>query len=89
MVELLVGKDKSRYLVHKNVIRKYSEYFDRAFGLNYQEGENGTMYLAEVDKATFEIIHKWLYMKMTQCSFSSFEDLQERLSACKERLVPF
>jgi hypothetical protein len=63
---VLAGDGQTPFTVHKNVIRKFSEYFNRAFGPNYQEGEDGVMNLPEVSASTFAIYQKWMYLQVTR-----------------------
>jgi hypothetical protein len=76
---VLVGDDQKPFAVHKNVIREFSEYFNRALGPNYQEGEDGFVTLPEVSAATFAIYQKWLYMQVTRSFLPEMHVLQSHM----------
>jgi hypothetical protein len=63
MVQVIVGADKKPYTFHKKLIRQHSEYFSRAFGPNFKEGEESILYLAEVDETSCLLFQSWIYLQ--------------------------
>ncbi|KAK5688821.1 hypothetical protein LTS10_000799 [Elasticomyces elasticus] len=61
MVSVYVGSNSKEYQVPRGLIRASSEYFDRAFGDNFTEGESGKIELATVKPWVFECFIGWLY----------------------------
>jgi len=66
MVRLVVGPDAKPVSFHKNLIRQYSEYFFRAFGPNFREGDDGDLALPETSETACRIFQTWIYMQVTR-----------------------
>ncbi|CAG8951813.1 hypothetical protein HYFRA_00005617 [Hymenoscyphus fraxineus] len=56
-----LGVEPRTYLIHKNIICKYSPFFEAAFNSNFKEGETQRMELWEKSGDTFGIFVNWLY----------------------------
>ncbi|RYN85575.1 hypothetical protein AA0120_g8678 [Alternaria tenuissima] len=63
MVQVVVGPDKKPFTFHKKLIRRHSEYFSRAFGPRFKEGEENTLYLAEADETSCLLFQSWIYLQ--------------------------
>ncbi|CAN9382952.1 unnamed protein product [Alternaria sp. RS040] len=63
MVQVIVGADKKPFTFHKKLIRRHSEYFSRAFGPSFKEGEENTLYLAEADETCCLLFQSWIYLQ--------------------------
>ncbi|KAL2072719.1 hypothetical protein VTL71DRAFT_12062 [Oculimacula yallundae] len=61
LVTIYVGPKRKEFLLHKNLLCKSSDYFDKAFNSNFQEAEKGTMFLPEDNPEAFALFVNWLY----------------------------
>lgn len=61
MVTIYVGPERKRYLIHKDLLTKQSEFFDRALNGNFKEAEENSIYLEEESPAAFDLLVSLLY----------------------------
>lgn len=60
-VTLLVGKNKTPFYVHINLLCDASSFFKAAFTSQFREGSEKKMDLPEEDEALFDLFVQWLY----------------------------
>ena len=96
-VLISVGPERRRYLIHKALLTKQSEYFDRAFNGSFKEANKQTIYFEEESPATFDLLVGWLYenhIPIIKRSFGqattfraneAFEPLLKPSSFCRDR----
>ena len=61
-VEVIVGPQKIRYKLHKNIICRNSGYFLKALQSDrFKEGQTGIIELPEEDPHDFWMLAYWLY----------------------------
>jgi hypothetical protein len=60
-VSLFVGSEKTAYVVHKELLCRKSEYFDRMFNGKFQEARTGCAYFPEDKAQTFYVLLYWVY----------------------------
>jgi hypothetical protein len=53
------------FLVHKEIIRYYSLFFDAAFNGKFQEGKTQSMILDDTDPQLFAVLVEWFYNTST------------------------
>jgi len=70
MVELFVGENETKFVVHKDLLCAHSEYFQRAFKGKFQESEDGFTRVTDVSEATFKIFQQWLYGQLIRDAVS-------------------
>lgn len=78
-VDILVGKEKRRWTLHRNLLLHHSDYFETAFmGTNQPKTKqaNQTLELLKEDPAGFELFVKWLYQGRLDDT-STFTDEQK------------
>ena len=61
LVTIEVGNDKKQFVIHKDLLTFYSDYFRGAFNSSFKEGAEGKLSLLDVDVEVFDIFHKFLY----------------------------
>jgi hypothetical protein len=61
IVTLLVGSDKFRFIVHKNILCSKVKYFDRLFNGNFMEATAGEASFPEDDAAAFDALLAYIY----------------------------
>lgn len=81
-VDILVGKEKRRWTLHRNLLLHHSDYFETAFmGTNQPKTKqasqaNQTLELLKENPAGFELFVKWLYQGRLDDT-STFTDEQK------------
>jgi hypothetical protein len=60
-VVIYVGPERKRYLIHKDLLTKQSEFFDRALNGKFKEAEENSIYLVEESPVAFDLLVGWLY----------------------------
>ncbi|KAF2635856.1 hypothetical protein P280DRAFT_522630 [Massarina eburnea CBS 473.64] len=60
-VNIIVGAEKKRFLIHKDIICHHSEYFRVAFNGEWKEADDKDVVLEDVDAGMFGIFVSWLY----------------------------
>ncbi|KAF3007879.1 hypothetical protein E8E13_010949 [Curvularia kusanoi] len=60
---VLVGEERKRFIVHKDLLTYHSEFFRSALSGNFKEAAEQTVPLPEDDPDTFEFFVHWLYHK--------------------------
>lgn len=58
---IYIGPERKRYLIHKDLLTKQSEFFDRALNGKFKEAEENSIYLEEESPAAFDLLVGWLY----------------------------
>lgn len=66
MVRVTLGTNGTPFTFHKNLLRRQSEYFSRAFGPNFKEGIDGVLHLPETSKTTCGLFQTWVYLRMAR-----------------------
>ena len=66
MVRVTVGVSKTPFIFHKNLLRRHSEYFSRAFGPNFKEGRDGVLHLPETHETICGLFQTWVYLQMAR-----------------------
>ncbi|KAF2128459.1 hypothetical protein P153DRAFT_357809 [Dothidotthia symphoricarpi CBS 119687] len=63
MVDIIVGRghEQKSFMVYKDLLCHYSEYFRGAFDGQFRESEEKTTNLREVSESTFRLFQCWLY----------------------------
>jgi hypothetical protein len=87
MVQVIVGADKKPFTFHKKLIRQHSEYFSRAFGSSFKEGEENTLYLAEADETSCLLFQSWIYLQTARSLhpvLAAFEENHAEIRMCDE-----
>ncbi|KAH0009655.1 hypothetical protein KCU78_g10623, partial [Aureobasidium melanogenum] len=65
-VNLIVGKNKKAYTLHKDLLCFYSNYFRAAFNGSFKEAAERKLELPDVEKHVFEAVQLWLYTRKLQ-----------------------
>jgi hypothetical protein len=60
LVNVVVNNGK-RYWIHRQLLCRRSEYFDRLFNGGFRESTDETMHKPDVDPRTFDVFVHWLY----------------------------
>ncbi|KEF61446.1 uncharacterized protein A1O9_03012 [Exophiala aquamarina CBS 119918] len=60
--QVLVGSDKSEFVIHKNLICASSTFFTRAFAGNFAQGASQQIELPEEKSCLFKFFCDWLYL---------------------------
>jgi hypothetical protein len=60
-VIICVGPERKRYLIHKDLLTKQSEFFNKVLNGNFKEAEENLIYLEEESPAAFDLLVGWLY----------------------------
>lgn len=66
MVQVIVGADKKPFTFHKSLLRRHSEYFSRAFGPSFKEGEESILYLTEANETSCRLFQTWIYLQIAR-----------------------
>lgn len=61
IVDVYVGPERKRYVVHKNLLTAESDYFKGALLGSFMEAEENSIYLKEEDPAAVALLIAWLY----------------------------
>jgi hypothetical protein len=61
VVDIYVGPERQRYVVHKKLLTSQSEYFDKAFNGSFKEADENSIHLKEEDPAALALLVGWLY----------------------------
>ena len=61
-MKIVVGSGK-QYFIHRQLLCRTSEYFDRLFNGGFEESADGTMHKPDFDPRTFDIFVHWLYSR--------------------------
>ena len=61
LVHVGQGSDAQTFSIHKNLICKASNYFDKALTSGFKEGAEGQLHLPSECPMTFEVLYQWLY----------------------------
>ncbi|KAF2035560.1 hypothetical protein EK21DRAFT_53931, partial [Setomelanomma holmii] len=56
-----IGADRTKYHVHKALISRHSEYFEKALKGSWNEAQEGVVWLEDVDDCIFNLFLHWLY----------------------------
>jgi hypothetical protein len=65
-VTLIVGKEKKAYILHKNLLCLYSDYFRAAFNGQFKETTERKLELPDVETSLFDEFQVWLYTRELQ-----------------------
>jgi hypothetical protein len=65
-VTLIVGKEKKAYILHKNLLCLYSDYFRAAFNGQFKEATERKLELPDVETSLFDEFQVWLYTRELQ-----------------------
>jgi hypothetical protein len=96
-VVISVGPEHKRYLIHKALLTKQSEYFDRAFNGSFKEANEQAIHFEEESPAAFDLLVGWLYQNhipviersfgqvKTSIANAAFESLPESPSFRRDR----
>ena len=57
----IVGAEKRKFLLHKNLLADRCDFFSAAFGGQFAESEQKSIQLPDIDPAEFELFVDWLY----------------------------
>jgi hypothetical protein len=60
-VTVIVGPEARKYVIHKTFLSHYSEYFDNALNGSWEEAEDRTIALDDIEPRTFDFFVDWLY----------------------------
>jgi len=60
-VNLYVGPEKKKFVVHKHLLTAQSKYFNGAFNRNFKEASEGSIFLEEDDPEVVDLLVVWLY----------------------------
>ena len=60
-VTLLVGPDKGKFLIHKDILCEASRYFDAAFSSGFKEATEQTLALEQENPRIVESFINWIY----------------------------
>lgn len=60
-VNIKVGPDERNFIVHRDLLRHHSPYFDGALGGSFKESEGNLIRLPENKPDVFELFVGWLY----------------------------
>jgi hypothetical protein len=63
VVTILVGPARKPYILHKDLLCFYSDYFRAAFQGSFQEATDGKIELSGVTTEVFEYFQVWLYTR--------------------------
>ncbi|KEQ74392.1 hypothetical protein M436DRAFT_80821 [Aureobasidium namibiae CBS 147.97] len=63
-VKIEVGSKKKIYVIHKDLLRFYSDYFRGAFSGSFKEAIEGKVSLPEEREAVFDIFTQFLYSRL-------------------------
>ncbi|SLM40622.1 BTB/POZ-like [Lasallia pustulata] len=63
IVYIIVGPQKQKFSIHKNLLCHYSSYFNVSLNGSFKEAQKGSMELLNDDPVLFEIFKTWLYSK--------------------------
>ena len=61
IVTIFVGPKRKEFLIHKRLLCKKVEYFDKMFKGGFKEAEETTSYMPEDSPNTFSLFVRWLY----------------------------
>ncbi|KAH0367800.1 hypothetical protein KCU65_g4458, partial [Aureobasidium melanogenum] len=61
LVTVEVGSGKKKFVIHKDLLTFYSDYFRGAFNGSFKEAAEGKLSLLDEDVEVFDIFHKFLY----------------------------
>lgn len=61
VVDVYVGPERKRYVVHKNLLVRQSDYFKGALAGSFIEAEENSIHLKEEDPAAVALLIGWLY----------------------------
>jgi hypothetical protein len=62
VVDVFVGPERKRYVVHKNLLTAQSDYFKKALTGSFMEAEENSIHLKEEDPAAVALLIGWLYL---------------------------
>ncbi|KAK4547289.1 hypothetical protein LTR36_000944 [Oleoguttula mirabilis] len=71
VVEVIVGEDKRIFLVHKNLLRNNSAFFDAALKEEWKEGQQRKVTLEDEESELFYRYVQWLYTGRISCKTST------------------
>jgi len=61
VVDIYVGPENKRYVVHKKPLTSQSEYFNKALNGHFKEAEENSIYLKEDNPAAVTLLIGWIY----------------------------
>jgi len=61
VVTVLVGADRTKFVIHKDLLTSKSEFFRAALTGDWEESKSQKVHLPEDDPAAFEMFAHWLY----------------------------
>lgn len=67
-ITVIVGPTKQRFVIHENLVRYYSEYFDAALKSDFKEASSNTFELIEDNASVFAGFVHYLYTKQLKCN---------------------
>ncbi|KAF8852850.1 hypothetical protein BDZ45DRAFT_694719 [Acephala macrosclerotiorum] len=67
-VTIIVGAEKEKFSVLKQLISHHSPFFEAAFDSNFIEGKTRAMVLVDVEPDIFSLLVNWLYLQKLQHS---------------------
>ena len=62
-VELIVGKEKARFIVHKDLLCSTASFFDRTFNSSFKEAEQQRVELPEDPPSAVHCFVLWVYFR--------------------------
>jgi hypothetical protein len=74
MAEIFVGEERTRYLVHKDIVCGQSPFFSAALNGSFSEGESQQVELPETDAKTFDHVILWFYQNRLEPTRYFFKD---------------
>jgi hypothetical protein len=81
MVEVVVGDGKIAFAVEKNLLCSHSDYFRKAFGSRFLEGEVGSIQLSDVSDITFKILLQWLHGQVIRSAINTVWPAETTISS--------
>lgn len=61
VIDIFVGPERKRYVVHKQPLTSKSEYFRTVFNGNFKEAQENSIHLKEEDPAAVALMIGWVY----------------------------
>ena len=62
VVDLFVGPQRKRFVVHKDLLTAQSDFFSKALTGSFKEAEENSIHLKEEDPAAVALLVAWLYL---------------------------
>jgi hypothetical protein len=61
VIDIYVGPEKKRYVVHNHLLKSRSEYFDKALNGPFNEAKENSIYLEKDGPATVGLLVAFMY----------------------------